>query len=185
MNIRLFVALDPSAQAKEELAALCCGLPGARWTPHQQLHLTLCFIGETDGSTFLDIREALEEIEAPAFPLTLKGLGFFPPRRAPRVLWAGVQASEPLAALQRKVLTKLQHCGVVVEKRRFTPHITLARLQDEAMPRLQRYLEAHALFVGTPFTVRHFTLYSSVLGRNGATHLAEAEYALHNLPEAA
>lgn len=178
MSIRLFVALDPPQGARQELSALCCGLPGARWTPMEQLHLTLCFIGETDGTTFLDIRDALQEVRAPACTLALQGLGFFPPRREPRVLWAGVRADNALTLTQQRILTRLRRCGVQPETRKFTPHITLARLQEEARPRLQRYLQAHALFSGSPFTVRHFTLYSSVLGRSGATHLPEAEYAL-------
>lgn len=178
MKKRLFIALDPPEQIREELSLLCHGLPDVRWTVAAQLHLTLCFIGESDGNAFLDIREALEGITAPAFKLQVQGLGLFPPRRAPRVLWAGIAPNPALMALQRKVSTCLHQAGIELEKRKFTPHITLARLQDGAMPRLERYLGAHTLFNTAPFTVEHFTLYSSVLGRNGATHLAEAEYAL-------
>ncbi|NLZ17399.1 MAG: RNA 2',3'-cyclic phosphodiesterase [Desulfobulbaceae bacterium] len=178
MNKRLFVALDPPALSKVELAGLCTGLPDVRWTVPEQLHLTLCFIGEIGGSAFLDIREALEEIAAPPFDLKLQGLGLFPPRRTPRVLWVGVAPNPALIALQRKVSACVRHCGIKMEKRKFTPHITLGRLQDGAMPRLERYLGAHALFSSASFAVEHFTLYSSVLGRSGATHLAEAEYAL-------
>ena len=178
MKKRLFVALDPPGRTKDELAALCQGLPDCRWTAPEQLHLTLCFIGEADGSTFLDIRDALQEITAAPFSLKLEGLGLFPPRRAPRVLWAGVQPNAALSQLQRKVVNCVRSCGVVLEKRKFAPHITLARLQDGALPRLERYLGAHALFSAEPFVVSCFTLYSSVLGRGGPTHLAEAEYAL-------
>ncbi|MGI6638979.1 MAG: RNA 2',3'-cyclic phosphodiesterase [Desulfobulbus sp.] len=178
MTKRLFVALDPPAQVRDELTALCTGLPDVRWTPPEQLHLTLCFIGEVSSNSFLDIQEALQEVTSSAFTLKLKGLGLFPPRRTPRVLWTGVQTSSILTGLQRKVTTQLRHSGITLEKRKFIPHITLARLQEGALPRLQRYLGAHALFNSTPFMVEHFTLYSSVLGRNGATHLAEAQYAL-------
>lgn len=180
MSIRLFVALDPPEQARAKLAGLCQGLPGARWTAPEQLHLTLCFIGETDGATFLDIREALQEIAAAPCSLKPEGLGLFPPRRTPRVLWVGVAPNPALMALQRKVANCVRSCGVVLEKRRFSPHITLARLQDDALPRLERYLGAHALFSTAPFVVEHFTLYSSVLGGGGAIHLVEAEYALQN-----
>lgn len=178
MKKRLFIALDPPEKTREELAALCQGLPDCRWTPPEQLHLTLCFIGEAEGSTFLDIREALEEIAAAPFSIQLEGLGLFPPRRAPRVLWAGVQDNAALMQLERKVVNAVRRCGVVLEKRKFSPHITLARLQEGALPRLERYLGAHSLFRAAPFVATHFTLYSSVLGRGGATHLVEAEYAL-------
>ena len=89
MNKRLFIAIDPPQEVREQLAALCCGLPDARWTPVEQLHLTLCFIGEVSGDHFLDIREALAELHVPPFPLQLRGVGFFPPRGLPRVVWAG------------------------------------------------------------------------------------------------
>ena len=178
MKKRLFIALDPPEKTREELATLCQGLPGCRWTPPGQLHLTLCFIGEAEGSTFLDVRDALEEIAAAPFSIQLEGLGLFPPRRAPRVLWAGVRANTALMQLERKVAGTVRRCGIVLEKRKFSPHITLARLQDGALPRLERYLGAHALFSSTPFMVNRFSLYSSVLGRNGATHLVEAEYTL-------
>ncbi|MDO5673732.1 MAG: RNA 2',3'-cyclic phosphodiesterase [bacterium] len=182
MKKRLFIALDPPEKTREELVTLCRGLPDCRWTPPEQLHLTLCFIGEADGTSFLDIREALQEIRAEPFSLRLEGLGLFPPRRAPRVLWAGVQANAALMQLERKVVNCVRRCGLTLEKRKFSPHITLARLQDGALPRLERYLGAHALFSAAPFVVDHFILYSSVLGRAGATHLAEADYALQ-VPE--
>ena len=64
MNKRLFVAIDPPEEIREQLLALCCGLPNARWVVPEQLHLTLCFIGEVSSNAFLDIREALAEITA-------------------------------------------------------------------------------------------------------------------------
>ncbi|ADW16261.1 2'-5' RNA ligase [Desulfobulbus propionicus DSM 2032] len=150
MDKRLFVAIDPPPEIREQLAGICCGLPAARWTPVEQLHLTLCFIGEVDGAIFLDIREALGELSAPSFDLRLKGVGFFPPRGLPRVVWAGVERSEPLLGLQRKITTRLFQLGVALDNRKFSPL----------------------------FTVDRFLLYSSILGRKGATHIVEREYPL-------
>ena len=130
MNKRLFVAIDPPEEIREQLAGICCGLPDARWTPPHQLHLTLCFIGEVSGAAFLDIREALEEISTPPFTLRLQGVGFFPPRGQPRVVWAGIEKNESLLVLQRKITTRLFALGFEPENRKFFPHITLARLQQ-------------------------------------------------------
>jgi 2'-5' RNA ligase len=69
---------------------LCCGLPDARWVLPEQLHLALCFIGEVSGTAFLDIRVALAELAAAPFALRLQGVGIFPPRGQPRVVWAGI-----------------------------------------------------------------------------------------------
>ena len=178
MDKRLFVAIDPPETIRQQLAALCCGLPDARWTEPAQLHLTLVFIGEVSGAAFLDIREVLDEIVAQPFVLRCKGVGFFPPRGLPRVVWAGIEHCEPLMLLQRKITTRLFQLGVELENRKFSPHITLARLRETPAAKVGRYLEAHGLFTSEPFAVDRFLLYSSVLGRKGATHMVEREYHL-------
>ena len=178
MNKRLFVAIDPPETVRAQLAGICCGLPDARWTPLTQLHLTLCFIGDVDGSAFLDISEALSDCTAAPFALRFKGVGFFPPRGLPRVVWAGVERSEPLQVLQRKIVTRLFQLGVEPDNRRFSPHLTLARLGDTPPAKVGRWLEHNGLFAAEPFTVDRFLLYSSVLGRKGASHTVEQEYLL-------
>ena len=178
MNKRLFIAIDPPADIREQLTTLCCGLPDARWVQPEQLHLTLCFIGEVDGTTFLDIREALAEIVFPPFTLHLRGVGFFPPRGQPRVVWAGVAPCEPLMVLQRKIATRLFQLGVELENRKFSPHITLARLQQTPASKVGKYLAINGLFASNPFAVDRFVLYSSVLGKKGASHCVEQAYPL-------
>jgi 2'-5' RNA ligase len=178
MNKRLFIAIDPPQEVCEQLVSLCCGLPEARWTPINQFHLTLSFIGEVDGTTFLDIRESLAELVQPSFDLRFKGVGFFPPRGAPRVVWAGVEASEPLMQLQRKITTHLRQQGIELEKRKYSPHITLARLRQTPESKIGKYLALNNLFSSSRFPVDQFTLYSSVLGRKRASHIPEQEYFL-------
>lgn len=178
MNKRLFVAIDPPQYIRDHLTMLCCGLPNARWTSPEQFHLTLSFIGEVDGSSFLDIREALGEVTTPQFSLQLHGVGFFPPRGQPRVIWAGVEKSEPLTLLQRKITTRLFHLGLEPDNRKFSPHITLARLQQTSVGKVGKYLENNGLFRSQPFAVDQFNLYSSLLGRSGAVHQVEQFYPL-------
>ena len=178
MNKRLFVAIDPPQEIREELTTICCGLPDARWTPPEQLHLTLCFIGEVSSATFLDIREALGEIEAAPFALRLQGVGFFPPRGQPRVVWAGIEKNEQLAILQRKIVTRLFSLGLEPENRKFAPHITLARLHQTPAAKVGNYMAMYGLLNSAPFAVENFLLYSSILGRKGASHLVEQEYQL-------
>ena len=178
MNKRLFVAIDPPSEIRDQLTTLCCGLPETRWTPPEQLHLTLCFIDEVSGTAFLDIKEALEEIKVAPFALRLQGVGFFPQRGQPRVIWAGVATSESLSVLQRKITTRLFALGLEPENRKFSPHITLARLHQTPASKVGKYLELHGLLNSTPFAVEKFLLYSSILGRKGASHLVEQEYIL-------
>jgi 2'-5' RNA ligase len=176
--MRLFIAVDLPENVKEPLARLCCGLPGARWVKPEQLHLTLRFIGEVDGGMFHDIREGLAEIVGKSFTLQLDGVGFFPPRGKPRVVWIGLQQSEELLQLRNRIESCLVSLGLEPERRKFAPHITLARLKNTPPAKVGRFLENHSLFLSAPFTVEEFYLYSSQLGRNGAIHRIEAGYPL-------
>ncbi len=178
MNKRLFVGIDLPEEICDQLKPLCCGLPGARWVPLEQLHLTLCFIGETDGSTFLDIKEALSEIVAAPFSLQLRGVGAFPPRGQPRIVWVGVEKCEPLMVLQRKITTRLFQLGLSLENRKYSPHLTLARLRQTPPARVGKFFIEHSLFTLPPFAVDRFILYSSVLGRKGSIYSMEQAYRL-------
>ncbi len=176
---RLFVAIDLPAPVRERLAGLCCGLPGARWVEPEQLHLTLRFIGEVDGALFRDIRADLAEAAIPPFAMGLKGLGCFPPRKAPRVLWVGVEPAQgELVRLRNRVENCLTRLGIEPEHRKFAPHITLARLRETPMGRLTNFLSGNGLFAVDPFPVTEFHLYSSVLNGHGAVHTVEASYPL-------
>jgi 2'-5' RNA ligase len=175
---RLFVAVDLPAEVRESVASLAGGLPGARWVPSAQLHLTLAFIGEVDGALAADAREALRSVDAPAFELSLRGVGHFPPRGAPRVAWAGLRPSEPLAHLQRAVTRALERAGCRLEARKFHAHVTIARLDDPPPRRMAEWLAAGSMFETGPFVVDEFLLYSSRLGSSGATHSVEEAYPL-------
>lgn len=176
---RLFVAIDFPDEIRRHLVALCLGLPGARWVPPDQLHLTLRFIGEVDGGVFDEIIEILRSVQVPAFILSLKGLGCFPPRRTPRVLWTGIAQSERLVLLRNRIESSLVRVGIEAEGRKFSPHVTLARFREEVhLSRLTSYLAGNALFEAGPFPVDRFLLYSSRLTAKGAIHQVEAEYLL-------
>ena len=175
---RLFVSIDLPQAVKRELAGICLGLPGARWVADEQIHLTLRFIGEVDGGLVQDIREGLAEIHTSAFAMRLVGLGVFPPRRQPHVLWAGVEPVEPVVALRNRVESLLVGLGFAPEGRKFLPHVTMARLRDTPVARLTDYLAGNALFASSEFEVDAFHLYSSVLTSKGAIHQIEASYPL-------
>jgi RNA 2',3'-cyclic 3'-phosphodiesterase len=175
---RLFVAIDPPDEEKQQLAALCNGLPGARWVRDRQFHLTLHFFGNVEGPTARTIAEALHGVRADPFELALAGVGHFPPRGEPRVLWAGVEESEGLLELHRQVQRVLKRAGLPPEERKFQAHITLARLVATPLPRLLAFLREHAELSSEPFAVTEFELYSSVLASEGALHQREASYPL-------
>ena len=175
---RLFIALDLPDPMKKNLAALFFGIPGARWVALDQLHLTVRFIGDVDGSLFLDIKSTLKEVSLSPFDVQLKGVGHFPPRGAPRVIWVGLKKSEPLQALRKKIDTTLLKVGLEPEGRKFSPHITLARLKNTPVQKIANFLSGNGLFSQEPFQVNDFMLYSSTLTRKGAIHKIERVYSL-------
>ncbi|MEC9072588.1 MAG: RNA 2',3'-cyclic phosphodiesterase [Myxococcota bacterium] len=178
MNIRCFVGIPMPDHVLDDLARLTGGLPGARWIEEEDIHLTLRFIGEVDGLVFRDVAGALDEIRLAPFELSLNGMGFFPPRGEPRVLWAGTSNSEPLSALKRRVDREVNAHGGEQERRKWIPHVTLARLSGTPSSRLARYLGGNSLFRTPPFVVDRFNLYTSRLHHSGATYTVESTYLL-------
>jgi 2'-5' RNA ligase len=176
--IRLFVALDLPWPLRERLALLAGGLPGARWISAENYHLTLRFIGETPGHRAEDADLALSSLRARGFSLTLAGVGTFEKAGKPAALWAGVERNPALDHLQTKIETALQRAGFAAERRRFVPHVSLARLDNPPGDKLAAFLQAHNLFRAPPVPVEHFTLFSSRLGKEQAVYTAEVDYAL-------
>ena len=176
--MRLFIAIVLPDPVREALAALRLGLPGARWVAPEALHLTLRFMGEVDAAEAEDIDAALAAIDAPAFDLAVLGIGSFQSRRRVRSLWVGLDRSEPLARLQGKVESAVARAGFEPERRKFKPHITLARLKGTPVGHVGTYMEAHGTCAVAPFTVTAFTLMRSHLNRDGPYYETLAEYPL-------
>lgn len=181
--MRLFVALDLPWELRQQVAALANGgIPGARWVPPENYHITLRFIGETPGHRAEEIDIALAGLRGRGFSLTLAGLGTFskggPKGERSTALWVGVERNPRLDHLQNKIETALQRIGLEPERRRFQPHLTLARLDNAPEAKLVSYMQAHNLFRAEPVPVEHFTLFSSQLGKEASVYTAEVEYAL-------
>jgi 2'-5' RNA ligase len=176
--MRLFVALDLPWPQREQLSGLAVGLPGARWVPPENYHITLRFIGETPRHIAQEIDHALVTLRGRGFDLTLAGVGTLGKSGRVAALWAGVERNPALEHLQTKIETALQRAGLAPERRRFLPHVTLARLDQPAEPRLAGWVQAHNLFRAEPFRVSHFTLFSSVLAKEQPAYTAEVDYAL-------
>src|SRR5882724_3315591 len=179
--MRLFVALSLPDEVARSLQRLQTGVPGARWQTLEQLHLTLRFIGESDGRLASAVHDALATIDAPGFELALHGVGEFGGKR-PSALWAGVRQNEALMHLQRKIETALQRAGIGADRQRYTPHVTLARLRGTQPGHVMDFLTDHALYSSRPFAVGAFLLYSSMLTSDGSIYRAERAYRLKETP---
>ena len=177
--MRLFVGLELPWELRRRVAMLAnAGIPGARWVPPENYHVTLRFIGEAPRYLAEEIDHALAALKAPAFTLTCAGIGTFAKGGRSQALWLGVERCEPLERLQGKIETALQRCGLEPERRRFSAHVTLARLDNGVEAKVAAFVQAHNLFRSDPIQVGHFTLFSSLLGKDQAVYTAEVEYGL-------
>ncbi len=176
---RLFVALDLPVDIKNSLANLAHGLGDVRWTSADQQHLTLRFIGEVDNGRANDVADALSLVPGMPFELQLKGIGHFPPRGEPKVLWAGVAKSRELKDLKRRIDQALKQAGIGADQQKYTPHVTLARLRrPPTQAGLATYLMRQSLYKSEPFPISGFQLYSSWLQPEGPDYQLEASYEL-------
>jgi len=175
---RLFIAIDLPERIKDDITATYVALPGARWIDEAHLHLTLRFIGEVPGDVADRIANALRSVSGPSFSLTMKNVGFFPPRREPRILWAGVAENEELMRLQARIERSLIAVGIDPDGRKFHPHVTVARLNGTPSHKVAPYVTHHSLFATEQFSVSAFHLYSSFLRKEGAHHERIASYEL-------
>jgi 2'-5' RNA ligase len=175
---RLFVALRFSDEIAEALDDLAFGIKGASWTPSEQYHLTLRFIGDPGPLNLDDVDRALREVRAPGFHLNLKGTGHFPLRGDPETLWAGVEDNPALTSLRNRVEAALTRAGIPPEGRKFHPHVTLANVKAADPRDVGRFQVMNGLFRENDVAVTEFVLCSSVLRPEGPEHTVEASYPL-------
>lgn len=175
---RLFVAVELPADVRARLAGLCGGVPGAKWVPSENLHLTLRFIGEVAAPDVADVMAALSQVRGAPMEITLAEVGHYGPAARARVLWVGVERNPALVQLHDRIESSLVRLGIEPEKRKFSPHITLARLKRAPARRLRDFVEARNLFRAGPIPVDRFALFSSLLGGENSVHRVEAEFPL-------
>ena len=162
---RLFIALIPPATVQTELAALAAPLPGMRWTPTENLHLTLRFIGDTAPDKQAALEEALVRVRVEPFILPVGGVGLFPTRGPAKVLWAGTGNGHPrLYQLRKQVDEALLSVDMTLDVHSLHPDFTLGRPGEGYEPKaLAKFLGSHASFEAPPFRVVGFHLMASEL----------------------
>lgn len=176
--MRLFIAIELTDELKKALGRLRSDIPGARWVPAEQIHLTLAFLGEVEEKTVKKLTGELARIQAPAFELRFTGTGCFPNRHRPRVLWIGLEPEPSLTELAARVQAAVLACGIPQEERPFSPHITLARLKIPASSEAGAFLDQHQQENLPPLSVPEFTLFQSRLTPKGAVHTPLKNFAL-------
>ena len=174
--MRAFIAIDlPDdirAAVRRAQASFRSASPDARWTQPEGIHLTLKFLGEISDQKVREVRDSLKKLEQfEAFAIGLKGFGFFPDARRPRVFWVGVEALAGLSRLAEQIEEAMRAIGFSREERAFRPHLTLARFRvPQPQPALQALLAQQGDQELGSFEVSEFFLFESKLSPHGAEY---------------
>jgi 2'-5' RNA ligase len=174
---RLFTGLEIPSDLALELSMLRGGLSGARWIEAENYHMTLRFIGDIDDSTAREIHATLEKIRRPPFIVIIEELGSFGGTK-PRALVARAKPAPPLVELQALQERLMRRIGIAPEPRKFTPHVTLARLRAATSAGVAEYLSARGYFFSRRFEAKRFVLFSSRASIGGGPYVVEAAYPL-------
>jgi 2'-5' RNA ligase len=179
-SVRLFVAVDLSEAAREAIAAeqrrIAAAISGTasslKWVKPEQAHLTLVFLGNVDPALAASVVETFRaDVGLPPFDLVLEGVGVFPPRGAPRVLWVGAsEGAEEVTLLQRELAARVERLGIALEQRPFHPHLTIGRWRDSRPPDRDRAVGAARKGVLARVHVESATLYQSKLSPAGPAY---------------
>jgi 2'-5' RNA ligase len=174
---RLFTGLEIPADLASDLALLRGGLSGARWIDVENYHLTLRFIGDIPDQMAYDVAYALETIHRQPLTIRLEELGSFGGDR-PRAIVAKAKPSQALMELQAEQERLMRRIGIAPEARKFTPHVTLARLRGASTLAVADYLAMRGGFFSRSFEATRFVLFSSRASTGGGPYVVEAAYPL-------
>ena len=174
---RLFVGLEIPREVGQTLSLLRGGLPGARWIDPENYHITLRFIGDIDDRLAHDIASLLDGVKRRSFEVRFGELSAFGGRK-PRAIVATLGPAQALMELQAEHERLMQRVGLEPEGRKFTPHVTLARLRDVSSRDVADYLSTRGPLFGSSFRVSRFVLFSARASVGGGPYVVEADYPL-------
>jgi 2'-5' RNA ligase len=175
--MRLFSAVALPADIRAALMRLSGGLPDVRWVEPDDYHLTLAFFGDIDADVAEDLAEALAAIDMPPFDITLTGLGTFG-TGSPRAIVALATRDLSLLALEAKHRAIITRLGIPEGARKYTPHVTLARLRRIPAPTVADWMSTRPVFEKLTWRVDAFSLFSSATSRGGGPYVAEQTFPL-------
>ncbi|GHO95868.1 hypothetical protein KSF_059160 [Reticulibacter mediterranei] len=188
---RTFIALEMNEVQQHHLAEvirrMSARLPGVRWVNPAGIHLTLAFLGELTDEQLGGVKHAVESAarQSKPFSYRLSRLGSFGSPRQPRVIWMGIdEPTGALSHLHRVLNHELDRRGFEVNKRPFSPHLTLARVRDplsaDELQQLQTILAGRqeGLVATDSYVVAHLYVMKSELSRDGAQYTCMQSYTL-------
>jgi RNA 2',3'-cyclic 3'-phosphodiesterase len=174
---RLFTGLEIPNDVAMVLSSLRGGLAGARWIDAANYHVTLRFAGDIDARTADDFAHGLEGVRRQPMDIAIDALDVFGGNK-PRALVALLRATPELAALQSEHESVARRAGLAPERRKFTPHVTLARLRGAPAEAAAFFIASMGRFPIQRFTATRFVLFSSRASTGGGPYVVEAAYPL-------
>jgi RNA 2',3'-cyclic 3'-phosphodiesterase len=177
--MRLFVALPIPDWIADDIARIQWGIEDARWSPRENLHITLRFIGDADAHQGRELDDLLGAISVAPFEIEAGGVDHFN-HDQPYALWLGVKKTAPLLALHKACERACQGVGFGAETRTYTPHITICYLPRQQAPApIIAFEQRHNLLNLPPWRADRFYLYNSHTAAKGPSrYTIEAEYPL-------
>jgi 2'-5' RNA ligase len=174
---RLFTGLEIPREVGASLSLFRGGLRGARWIDPENYHITLRFIGDIDDVLAREIASLLDGMQRRSFEVRFGALQAFGGRK-PRAIVATVEPVQALIELQAEHERLMQRLGLEPDGRKFTPHVTLARLRDSSSREVADYLSTRGPVFGSSFRVSRFVLFSAKASVGGGPYVVEADYPL-------
>jgi len=174
---RIFTGLEIPPAIGRDLAMMRGGLPGARWIDPENYHVTLRYIGDVDDLLAHEVASMLGRVRRTEFELRFDGLSSFGGRR-PRAVVATLAQTQALMDLRAEHERLMQRVGLDAEGRKYTPHVTLARLRDSSSRQVADYLSSRILPGLLSFKISRFVLFSSRASIGGGPYIVEAAYPL-------
>jgi 2'-5' RNA ligase len=186
-QIRTFIAISLTPELKSELDKMIRELKslsrGVRWIKTDSIHLTLKFLGNLNIEQLGKVFDGMDiaKVKFPGtFSIDVKNTGCFPSLKRPRVLWVGVTGEEiyKLQSLQGNIESSLRDHGFAVEDRKYSPHLTVARIKFAEQ--LDTFLEkfSHYPFPAIKLPIREVHVMRSDLKPDGAVYSIQKTYKL-------
>ena len=175
---RLFTGLEIPGSLSDYFASLRSGLQGARFVEPSDYHLTLRFIGDVGYHLANDLADMLGHLSVPRFPLKISAFSSFGKDEAPHALVATIASSPVLTELQHDHDRLAKKLGLPADARKFTPHITLARLKPISAPYIGDWIVQNSPPLSQLFEMTRFALFSARHSTGGGPYVVEKTYPL-------
>ncbi|EQC45648.1 RNA 2',3'-cyclic phosphodiesterase [Bacteriovorax sp. Seq25_V] len=179
---RLFLAIEIPEDIRDDLLDLRINTFNVNWTPFENMHLTLQFLGDSFNDNDVEsICSKLSRVRNSAFDLTLSSVGYFGSENNPRVLYCGVEKEQTLLDLQKQIVDSLRSFEFDMEVRKYIPHVTLGRPKKLPYEEVARFLQSFSIFRSEVFHVDKYLLMESILTRHGPVYNVLEEFELYEM----